>query len=149
MHIIRTHQTALFFLMTGYFIFISGCHPETNPAAPGEVRTAAVRWVDVEPNGAKSGIEVTTTALLPTTVIEFALPYDGFVTLSILDGGDNPVIRLINNEHRPAGVFSCTFDASNLASGVYVFTLQVRAVTAQNGPSNIVFSRSRKMMLLK
>ena len=73
----------------------------------------------------------------PTTVINFTIPKASNVTLSVYNMLGQEVATLVN-EQKPAGVYKATFDASQLASGVYVYTLK-----AGN------FIASKKMMLMK
>jgi hypothetical protein len=73
----------------------------------------------------------------PTTTIKFDLPNDGLVQLEIFDILGRRITTLIN-EQRTAGIYQQTFDASSLASGVYVYKLQAGD-----------FICSKKMILLK
>ena len=73
----------------------------------------------------------------PTTTIEFALPKAGKYTLKIYNVLGQEVASLINNELN-AGNFKVTFDASRVASGIYIYRLNGNNV-------NI----SKKMMLIK
>ena len=73
----------------------------------------------------------------PETVIEFALPAAGDVSLLIYNLRGEEVARLIE-EKMPAGYHQFTWDASNMASGVYLYRLQAGD-----------FVRTRKMVLLK
>ncbi|HMN24501.1 MAG TPA: T9SS type A sorting domain-containing protein [Ignavibacteriaceae bacterium] len=70
----------------------------------------------------------------PTTIINFAVKDAGLVSLKVYDILGSEVV----NETKEAGNFAVEFNAANLPSGVYIYTLQV------NG-----FSSSRKMLLLK
>jgi hypothetical protein len=59
----------------------------------------------------------------PTTTIKFDLPKDGLVSLEIFDILGRRITTLVN-ENRTAGSYEQTFNASSLASGVYVYKLQ-------------------------
>ncbi len=74
----------------------------------------------------------------PTTTFTFAMPESAPVRLSIFDLNGRQVAELINEE-LPAGRYEIPFDASNLASGVYLYRLAA-------GQS---FTQTRKMMLIK
>lgn len=74
----------------------------------------------------------------PTTVINYQLPVDGFVSLKVFDVLGREVASLINNEWKETGVYEITFDASNLASGMYVYKLISGS-----------FTSTKKMMLLR
>lgn len=58
----------------------------------------------------------------PTTVISFQLPVDGDVNLAVYDAVGRRVAVLVE-QRMSAGSHSVTFDASQLASGVYVYVL--------------------------
>jgi len=73
----------------------------------------------------------------PTTVINFAVKDAGFVILKVYDILGSEVATLVN-ETKEAGNFAVEFNAANLPSGVYIYTLQV------NG-----FTSSKKMLLMK
>ena len=83
----------------------------------------------------------------PTTTIKFRTPLNsplyqrgetgGLVTLKIFDILGREVATLVN-EQKPAGNYEVKFDASNLASGVYIYKLQAGE-----------FSSVKKLMLLK
>jgi len=73
----------------------------------------------------------------PVTTIKFDLPKDGLITLEIFDILGRRIATLIN-EYRTAGSYNQVFNASSLASGVYVYKLQAGD-----------FVSSKKMILLK
>ncbi len=74
----------------------------------------------------------------PTTNIRFSLPTSQVVTLKIYDVTGREVATLINGERRAAGVYQLTYDASNLASGTYLYRLQAGS-----------FVETKKMTLVK
>lgn len=59
----------------------------------------------------------------PSTSISFQIPQDGVVTLRVFDLLGTEVATLAN-EFRRAGRYNAVFDASRLASGVYIYKLQ-------------------------
>jgi len=59
----------------------------------------------------------------PSTTIKFQLPDDGIVTLKVYDILGREVATLVN-EVRVAGTHDVTFDASQFASGVYIYRMQ-------------------------
>jgi hypothetical protein len=73
----------------------------------------------------------------PTTVITFTLPEPGNVTLKVYNALGQEVATLVDG-FKTAQKYQVTFDASNLASGVYIYTLQ-----SDN------YKVSKKMMLIK
>ena len=73
----------------------------------------------------------------PSTSINFDLPADGNVSLKLYDMTGREVMILVN-EVRSAGYYSVNFNASNMSSGVYFYTL-----SAEN------FTATKKMMRVK
>ena len=73
----------------------------------------------------------------PSTIINYQLPQAGKVTIKIYDIIGNEVSTLAHGI-KAAGSYSVTFNASNLASGIYIYELK----------SNEFVSRN-KMMLIK
>ncbi len=74
----------------------------------------------------------------PSTTINFSIAKETNVTLKIFNLVGEEVATLINNEVRNAGSYDIRFNASNLASGTYIYRLQ-----AGN------FVMSKKMILMK
>jgi hypothetical protein len=62
----------------------------------------------------------------PSTIINYQIPEEGFVTLKIYDILGKEVKTLVN-ENKPAGNYNIHFDASSasggLASGIYIYRL--------------------------
>jgi M6 family metalloprotease-like protein len=73
----------------------------------------------------------------PSTTISYSIPVASAVTLTIYDMLGKEIATLVNGR-QSAGNFSVAFDASRLASGIYMYRLQ-----AGN------FVQTRKMTLLK
>jgi len=73
----------------------------------------------------------------PLTNIKFQIGEDGFVNLSVFNIMGQK-IKDILNEFRKAGKYSVLFDASDLTSGVYFYTMK-----ANN------FTQTRKLLLIK
>ena len=73
----------------------------------------------------------------PSTTISYALAEDIDVSLKVFDILGNEVATLIN-ENQPAGAYDVSFDAGNLSSGVYYYTLQAGE-----------FTSTKKLMLMK
>jgi hypothetical protein len=65
----------------------------------------------------------------PSTTISYTLNLSGNAQLTVYDLGGRQVAQLVNG-YRQAGNHSVTFDGSNLASGVYVYTLSANGQTA-------------------
>ena len=60
----------------------------------------------------------------PTTKIRFELPVDGIVTIKIFDTFGREITTILD-EFKKANVYEVEFNGSNLASGVYIYRLQV------------------------
>jgi hypothetical protein len=73
----------------------------------------------------------------PTTIISYSIPSDARVTLAIYDALGKEV-AVLDNGFRTAGNYSHTFDASNLSSGMYFYTIRTND-----------FVQTKKMLLLK
>jgi len=73
----------------------------------------------------------------PGTNIKYSIPTEGFVNLAVYNLLGKEVALLVNGVQE-AGRYEVDFDASNLASGIYVYSLRT-------GSFNLV----KKMMLMK
>ena len=73
----------------------------------------------------------------PTTQIKFGIPQSGFVKLEVYNLLGQKISTLVNGELN-SGYHSINFDAKDLSSGIYIYTLSVNN-----------FKSSRKMILLK
>ena len=73
----------------------------------------------------------------PTTTINYSIPEAGNVELKVYDVLGNEVANLVNQEMAP-GNYTANFDASSLASGIYIYTLRTNN-----------FVEAKKMLFLK
>jgi hypothetical protein len=73
----------------------------------------------------------------PTTIIKYALPKEAHVTIKVYNALGQEVATLIN-QNVDAGYHEINFNASNLASGMYIYRIQAGNYVAV-----------KKMMLLK
>ncbi len=74
----------------------------------------------------------------PSTNINFSLPENSKVTLAVYDMLGRRVATLLDNAELNAAVHSVKFDASALASGMYIYRIEAGS-----------FTSIRKMMLIK
>jgi hypothetical protein len=81
----------------------------------------------------------------PTTTVAFTIPYSSFATLSIYDLLGREVATLVNEKLGP-GRYERTYDAEGLASGIYLYRLQVRPA---DGGYERASSETRKLILLR
>jgi len=72
-----------------------------------------------------------------TTQIKYSVPADEFVSLKVYDILGNEVAKLVNEE-KSAGTYSISFDAANLASGIYFYSISMGN-----------FNQVKKMILLR
>src|SRR4030042_904269 len=73
----------------------------------------------------------------PTTQIKFSILKDEFVSLRVFDLLGREVAILVN-EAKPAGVYTYSFDASYLSSGIYFYSISAGK-----------FSDTKKMILIR
>ncbi len=73
----------------------------------------------------------------PVTAISYQLSAFSFVNLSVYDVQGRQVAKLVNG-WRDAGYHEVTFDASDLASGIYLYRIEAGEFTV-----------ARKMVLMK
>ena len=73
----------------------------------------------------------------PTTTIQYQLPQDAKVTLKVYDILGSEVATLVNEEQE-AGYKEVQFTGSNIASGMYIYRLQVKNYVS-----------TKKMMVVK
>jgi hypothetical protein len=74
----------------------------------------------------------------PSTDIKYALPQDNYVTIKVYNAIGEEIAVLVNNEWKQTGRYSVNFDASNLPSGIYFYTITSGS-----------FKDTKKMVLLK
>jgi len=74
----------------------------------------------------------------PSTEIKFELPQNTFVTLKVYNAVGQVVAELVNNEYKNAGRYSVSFNGTNLASGIYFYSIEAG-----------VYKDVKKMVLIK
>lgn len=79
----------------------------------------------------------------PATVIRFDIPERSYIRLVIYDLLGSEIANLVDEE-KNEGIYNELFDATNLPSGVYVYSLIVQSADGKN-----VFSDNKKMMLVR
>ena len=73
----------------------------------------------------------------PSTIISWQSPVGSYQTLKVFDVLGNEVATLVN-EYKTAGSYSVTFEAGNLSSGIYYYTISAGD-----------FHQTKKLVLLK
>ena len=77
----------------------------------------------------------------PSTVINYSLPSASDVSLKIYNTLGQEVATLVNG-YQEAGRFNVTFNASNLASGIYIYRINAKSNKKE-------FSSIKKFVLMK
>jgi hypothetical protein len=73
----------------------------------------------------------------PSTTLRYSISEASFTSIKIYDALGNEVSSLVN-ETKPAGTYEVEFNASDLSSGIYYYTLNAGS-----------FSETKKMILMK
>lgn len=77
----------------------------------------------------------------PSTVIEFSIPERSNTKLTIENSYNTLMATLVDDELQ-AGRYSYNFDSSNLAEGIYFYTLEVKGLETGS------YSKTTKPMML-
>jgi len=80
----------------------------------------------------------------PVTAIEYTVPQSGDVSLIVYNLLGQEVARLVD-DFQQAGYHKITWDASNMASGIYLYRIEV----VERRSASPTFVQTRKMVLLK
>ncbi len=78
----------------------------------------------------------------PTTKIDYDLPFDSKVLITIYDITGREIKRLMNNEVKQAGYHTLVFNGGNISSGVYFY----RMAAEGNGQNYVM---TKKMILVR
>jgi hypothetical protein len=78
----------------------------------------------------------------PSTIIEFAIPMEAKVSIKIFNSIGQEVTEIVN-ENFSGGVNRVSFNARNISSGIYYYTIDAKGVDGSN------FVSSKKMILMK
>jgi hypothetical protein len=73
----------------------------------------------------------------PSTILRYSIPEASFTAIKIFDALGNEVSSLVN-ETKSAGTYEVEFNATDLSSGIYYYTLQAGS-----------FTQTKKMILIK
>lgn len=86
----------------------------------------------------------------PTTTVSFALAEPSLVTLRVYNILGQEVSTLLNRESLDDGEQEVEFDASNLPSGLYFYTLSAQTIVDDDeGAPGSIHTAVRKMLLVK
>ncbi len=86
----------------------------------------------------------------PTTTLEYYLPDDSYVSITVYNTLGQTMERIVDNELQEGGYREVVFNAAAYSSGVYFYRLAARTVADDegDGPSQSV-STVRKMLLMR
>lgn len=119
---------------------------DTTAPNSGIIGTDGVAWRIVGPVGVEDEDQIPTEYSLsqnypnpfnPSTAIRFSILTSEFVTLKVFDVLGKEVATLVNEE-KPAGIYEVNFNASQLTSGVYLYTINAGS-----------FIETKKLTLIK
>lgn len=79
----------------------------------------------------------------PSTIIKYSLPTESEINIEVFNTLGQKVATLIK-ANQSAGSYESKFDASNLTSGIYFYTLSARSLK-----NSETFKETRKMLLLR
>jgi len=83
----------------------------------------------------------------PTTNIKYEIPRDANVSIKIYDLLGREVFNI--NEYKTAGSYEVLFDGSNLASGLYLYSIKAETSQLSSQSGRDVFTETKKMVLVK
>ena len=78
----------------------------------------------------------------PSTQISYALPSAARINIKVYDLLGREIAELVNG-YKEAGYYTTIFDASNLSSGIYFYSITARS------EGNVLFTESKKMIVVK
>lgn len=79
----------------------------------------------------------------PSTNIQFTIPARAHVTLTVENSYNTIIEKLVDDDYLP-GVYNVAFDGSNLAEGIYFYTLE--AFSQETG---FYFKSAKTFLLIK
>jgi hypothetical protein len=78
----------------------------------------------------------------PSTTIKYSIPEFGHVKLTV-ENSYNTIIATLVDENQSAGAHEVTFDTSNLAEGIYFYTILF------SGENGSYYKAQKNLILLK
>jgi hypothetical protein len=79
----------------------------------------------------------------PSVTIRYQLPEESHVNL-LIENSYKTLIAILVDEVQSAGVHEVSFDASDLAEGIYFYTVEMKGTE-----SNFYYKYTKNLMLLK
>ena len=87
--------------------------------------------------------------LNPSTVIEFAVPQNGYTTLKVYNILGQEVETLFEGNAEAGRVYAAQFAASGLPSGIYFYTLRTAGLRPDGSTDPSGKTETRRMLLVK
>jgi hypothetical protein len=143
-----TPRITINILFISLLILLSGCKGSTIEAPPPASSQNMMKWVVLEESGdQRVTLDIGPRYFTPnpSTQIGFDIPVNSIVTLTIYDEQNIPVAKILDHEYLDAGQNYVEFNASNIASGVYLYLIIVQP----NESSGTSYKAVKKMMLVK
>ena len=78
----------------------------------------------------------------PSTTIHYSIPEPSHIKITVENSYETMIAVLVDKD-TPAGAFEVSFDASNLAEGIYFYTLEIRTQSGNYSKT------TRNMLLIK
>ncbi|HAX49918.1 MAG TPA: hypothetical protein DCX92_13125, partial [Bacteroidetes bacterium] len=78
---------------------------------------------------------------------KYDIPRDANVSIKIYDLLGREVFNI--NEYKTAGSYEVLFDGSNLASGLYLYSIKAETSQLSSQSGRDVFTETKKMVLVK
>jgi hypothetical protein len=79
----------------------------------------------------------------PVTTIKYSLPFESNVRIAVYNILGE-MIEVLVDETRQVGFHDFSWNASNLASGIYIYTIEAKSVAGDKSYSSV-----KKMILMK
>lgn len=128
-------------------VSIQSCDRVTSPSLTDVPVGHSARWVDITETGSvDSPFRAGPSTTLVTTTILFNVPVTGIVTLTVFDSRGSAISILVNHQELEAGMYEVEFNAGDLASGVYPFSLRINSPESPGIP---LYVSNRRMLLVK
>jgi hypothetical protein len=127
---------------------LPGCRQNIDDSAAD---AGSVRWIDLGSTNANKGSDIPFSVVSKESMAEisFDLTSAAIVTVTIFDAADVEVIKLIDGEGLQAGNYSVDYNASNCASGSYLFQLKSWRLLPGGSPSADADIVTHKILLVK
>ena len=136
----------------GFLILFSGCGHNGEVAPVSGSNSTLMKWAVIDSSGDHEltfSIGPRYFTPDPSTTIEFGIPSNAVVTLTVYDERSIETVKLLDHQQMIAGENQVTFNASNYSSGVYIYKLIAMVPSSSGEDTAVTYKAIRKMMLIK